>query len=278
MYYSDYSELPCSNVDENVEDVRQRMRELAPHLLLNRFLAMDYNKMPNMQVTFAHLGPLIEKLTLRDNGPSRHKFNSRIGIEAGRLLMAYCRNGTIPNKKNLTVGFSRWNNERGKVMELAKYLTNLKILDCVNVRDKWFDYTVEHITQHCPRLERLSVVADYIDDEELNVNRIIPQHVTLKRLKILVQLYNHSSITSIMSDLSRTIMEKMPNLAKIEMEIEIDAFNADFDYEQEEEFLRQFDETNDMYRHFKEMDNLNRCVFSYSYLYDGSATLKVMLI
>lgn len=283
MHYPDYCDddlmFIFNNVpEEDAEDVRDRLSELAPFLLLNRFLAMDFKKMPDVHRTFAHLGPLIRKLTLRDHGPSRGvKFNSRVGSEAGALIVEYCRNGTFQHNKDVTVGFSQYDNERAKIFVLAKYLTNLKTLDCYKVRDKWGSFAVQQITQHCPKLERLVVVANYIDCEDFNIGRIIPHHSTLKKIKINLQSYNHSGIEAIMSKLGWVIKERIPNLTAIEMEIEIDAYNEGWDLEQEEEFLSGFNENAAMYCHFKELKTLKRCVFSYSLLYEGVATLEVKL-
>lgn len=282
MHYSDYMDLEDIGLmdaeEEDVEDVRERLFELAPHLLLNRFLAMDFNKMPDMHSTFAHLGPLIKKLSLRDHGPSSLKFNGRVGKQAARVIVECCINGTYQNR-DLTIGFSRYreDNDRRKVYELAKYLTHLKTLDCYKVRDKWGLFPVQRITQYCPQLERLIVVADFIDCKDFNVGLIIPQHQTLKKIKINLQAYNHSGIKSIMLRIGQTMKEKTPNLASIEMEIEIDAYNEHWNYAQEAEFLNGFNENDGMYTHFKQMEKLKRCILSYSYLYEGVATLEVKL-
>lgn len=274
--YMDFEEFGMMNdEEEDVEDIRERMFELAPALLLNRFLAMDLNKMHDMHNTFAHLGPLIKKLSLRDHGPSTLKFNRRVGKEAGRVVVEYCINGTYQNR-DLAMGFSRYpeEKERQKVYELAKYLTNLKTLDCYKVRDKWGLFPVQRITQYCPKLERLIVVSDFIEHEDFNIGLIIPQHQTLKKIKINLQAYNHSGIKSIMSRIGRTMKEKTPNLALIEMEIEIDAYNEHWNYDQEAEFLSRFNASDGIYKHFKQMEKLKRCILSYSYLYEGVATLK----
>lgn len=277
MHYPDYMEI-FDDIEEDVKDVRDRMIQLVPYQLLNRFLAMDFDKMPAMHCTFAQLGPLIQKLTLKDNGPTMHKFNSRVGKVAGRLLIEYCKNGTIRDK-DLTMEFNRYgdNGSREKVVELAKFLKNLKTLDCYKVGEKWDNFSVRQITQYCPKLERLIVVVDYIGSEDFNINRVIPQHASLKRIKVHLQLYNHSGVRSIMSKLGKAMKEKTPNLASIEMEIKIDAYSEGWDLLQEDEFLSRFNENSDVYRHFREMDKLKRCIFSYSYLYEGVGTLEVKL-
>lgn len=273
MHYPDYLERH-EDMEEDVEEVRERMTQLSPHVLLNRFLAM--NKIPEMHQTFAHLGPLIKKLTLSDNGPDRNKFNARAGKEAGRLLVEYCNNGTIQNK-GLKVGFSIYDNERKNVFQLAKYLKNLKTLDCFKVRENYRTFSVQQITQYCPKLERLNVVANYIDCDYLEVGRIFPEHSALKKIKIELQSYSSGDIIRRISKIGKRIKEKLPNLSSIEMEIGIDASCENWNFVQEEEFLGRFHENNDMYRHFKEMDKLKRCIFSYSYHYERVATLEVKL-
>lgn len=278
MHHPDYMDEELffgRAIVEDDEDVRDRMLELAPFMLLNRFMAMDFETMPEMHRTFAHIGPLIKKLTLRDHGPSMHQFNSRVGKVAGRLIMDYCRNGTFQNK-DLVVGFNRSKNGREKVFELAKFLTNLKTLDCYKVRDTW-NFFIQKITQYCPALERLTVVADFISCEDFDVGLIIPHHTTLQRIKINLQAYNHSGIATIMSGLGKMMKERTPNLVAIDFEIEIDAYCEEWTYEQEVKFLSRFDENAVMYSHFKQMDKLKRCVFSYTYLYEGVATLEVKL-
>lgn len=270
MHYPDYSEFH-EDMQEDVEEVRERLSELAPYMLLNRFLAMDLHKMPHIHTSFAHIGPLVKKLTLKDfiHTP---KFNERVGKEAGRLLLEYCSNGTFQDR-DLKICFS--DDNRAKVFELAKYLTNLKTLDCYKVRDKWGNFSVQQITQYCPKLERLIVVADFIDCEDFNIDLITPQHSTLKKIKINLQIYSHSGIESIIVKIGENIKEKSPNVAFIEVDVEIDAYNEDWTYEQEAEFLAQFHENHDMYCHFKEMQKLKRCKLSYLYLYEGVATLEV---
>lgn len=61
MHPFDYMEIG-DDMEEDVEDVRERLEDLAPYLLLNRSLAMDSDKMPDMHKTFAHLSPLVKKI------------------------------------------------------------------------------------------------------------------------------------------------------------------------------------------------------------------------
>lgn len=269
MYQPDHSENDDS---KDVEPIREKVFRLAPYMLVNRYLAMDLNKMPEMHRAFSHLGPLIKKLTLRDLTTRTHKFNARLGKEAGRLIVEYCENGTIQNK-DLTMDFGRYDNGRGKLFELAKYLKNLKTLDCHKVRDGWKGFSVQTITKYCPKLVRLIVVADYINCWNFDIDLIIPRHATLKIIKINIQL--RGGIETKILKLGQTMKERTPNLSSIEIDIEIDAYLKNWNCEPG--ILNRFNENNDMYCHFKEMSDLNRCIFSYSYFYEDIITLEVKL-